>query len=66
MVARQVVGMKLDLVRGDSQGSRQFLIGLSPGFFVSGIDQYSFLSTLDPIYKINRSNSRGSLFSSSR
>ena len=58
LVARQLVGMKLDLVRGDSQGARQFLIGLSPGFFVSRIDQYSFLTTLDPIYKINRSNSR--------
>jgi hypothetical protein len=50
--------MKLDLVRGDSQGARQFLIGLSPGLFVSGIDQYSFLTNLDPIYKYNRANSR--------
>jgi hypothetical protein len=50
--------MNLDFLRKDSQCSREFLIGFSPGLWVPGIDQYSFLSALDPIQKIDRSNSR--------
>jgi hypothetical protein len=50
--------MKLDFVCGNSQGTRQFLIGFRPDLWVPGVDQYGSFATLDPIQKVNRSNSR--------
>jgi hypothetical protein len=50
--------MQLDFVGRNLQGSRQLLIGFSPGLWVSGIDRYSFFSTLDTIQQVNRSDSR--------
>src|ERR671915_2422794 len=58
LVARQLVAMQLNLVDADPQGSRQLLIGLSPGLFVPGIDQDDFLSMIDPVPQIDRSGSR--------